>query len=155
MKEVKITNSDKVFYVDDEDYERVNQYNWRFYGDEGIITTSISIGQFLLPNKYGTVDHIDQSIFNNSKSNLRKATHSQNSRNRRLQKNSTTGFKGVSWNVQSQKFYARITINNKEIFLGRFNSKIEAAKAYNEAASKYHGQFAVLNIIKDDSNPRS
>src|SRR5947208_2973644 len=136
MKEVKLTNYDKVFYVDDDDYDRVNLYSWRL-NSHGIITTTITIGQFLLPNKYGTVDHIDQSIFNNSKSNLRKATKSQNHTNTKLYKNNKSGFRGVWWDKNHGTFLVSIRINNKKIILGRFDTAIEGAKAYNEAAIKY------------------
>jgi hypothetical protein len=60
----------------------------------------------------------------------------------------TSGFKGVIWHKQSKKWYARITLNYKRIDLGLFKDKIQAAIAYNEAAIKYHGEFARLNKIQ-------
>ena len=53
-----------------------------------------------------------------------------------------------------RKYWHTWTIkgNKKNIFLGSFKDKKDAAKAYNEAAIKYHGEFARLNIIIDDEN---
>ena len=40
-----------------------------------------------------------------------------------------------------------ISVNNKTVTVGQYANEIDAAKAYNEAAIKYHGEFANLNII--------
>ena len=53
----------------------------------------------------------------------------------------------MSWYKRTKKFKAQININNKRTGLGYFENKIEAAKAYNEAAIKYYGEFANLNKI--------
>ena len=54
----------------------------------------------------------------------------------------------MSWHKRSQKWYARIHYQGLEIYLGMFADKEKAARAYNEAAPKYHGEFATLNIIE-------
>lgn len=95
------------------------------------------------------VDHKDQNGLNNFISNLRICSHKQNIRNQNKHKNNTSGYKGVSWKKDKNKWTAQIRIdNNKRIFLGYFSNKIDAAKAYNNAAIKYHGEFAKLNEIK-------
>jgi len=90
------------------------------------------------------VDHEDRDGLNNRRSNLRIATRSQNGMNRKINKNNTSGYKGVYWHKQHQKWCAQIKINNKKIHLGYFDNKIDAVKARDEAAKKYHGEFARL-----------
>jgi hypothetical protein len=60
-----------------------------------------------------------------------------------MNKNSST-YKGVS--KCQGKWRTCITINKERTYLGRFDSQIEAAKAYDEAARKYHGEFPELNF---------
>lgn len=88
------------------------------------------------------VDHIDGNSLNNRRSNLRLATHQQNSRNRKLNKNSGTGFKGVSYRKDNHKWRAIIVVNQCNICLGQFDTPQEAHEAYCKAAEKYFGEFA-------------
>jgi hypothetical protein len=96
----------------------------------------------------GQIDHIDQDKLNNRFSNLRLATESQNSCNRRGK--GAIAAKGVTRHKRDRKYAARIKVNGKEICVGRFDSVDEAAHAYNKAAILYHGEFAVLNPIGQD-----
>jgi len=84
------------------------------------------------------IDHINRDGFDNKLSNLREITQKQNSENRLLNKNNTSGFKGVSWSKNNNKWRARIWNNKKEIFLGFFDEKIDAVNSYIEAARKFH-----------------
>lgn len=93
------------------------------------------------------VDHRDHDTLNNQKENLRVCTHQENMFNRPLSVRSKTGFKGVTWHTSKKKYGAAIRARNKKYFLGYFTDKIEAAKAYNEAAKIHHGEFAYLNKI--------
>lgn len=88
------------------------------------------------------IDHIDRNKDNNSISNLRLATQSENSRNVALQSSNTSGVKGVSWDKWRGLWRARINHNSREIYLGYFPSKEEAAAAYAQASIEYHGAFA-------------
>ena len=90
-------------------------------------------------------DHIDGDGLNNQRDNLRVCTHSQNIMNRGIQKNSTSGFKGITWNKLGRKWQSQIKVNGKYIYLGIFISKLEAYKAYCKACVKYHGEFSNLN----------
>lgn len=91
------------------------------------------------------IDHKDLDKLNNLEINLRICTPSQNQANRGKQKNNTSGYVGVNWCKNAKKWEARIWSNNKKIHLGYFDDPKEAAKAYNAAAIKHHGEFAVLN----------
>lgn len=88
------------------------------------------------------VDHIDLNPLHNWRSNLRMATRSQNGANRRVPKNNTSGFKGVSYHSQRHKWRATIQFNGKYMHLGLFNSPEEAHKKYCEVAKELYGEFA-------------
>lgn len=89
------------------------------------------------------IDHIDNNSLNNRRENLRLATSSQNVANSKINKNNTTGLKGVS-PVPNRKalWIARIRVRGESIYLGSFSSPEAAHKAYKEAAVRYFGQFA-------------
>ncbi|MHC4426509.1 MAG: AP2 domain-containing protein [Planctomycetota bacterium] len=91
-------------------------------------------------------DHINHNGLDNRKNNLRNCTLKQNNANSRSAKNASSKYKGVSWNKSRKKFAAYIKKDGKQINLGLFATEIAAAKAYDEAAKKYHGEFAGLNF---------
>ena len=94
------------------------------------------------------IDHINQNGWDNRKVNLRPATAAQNSINRAKYKDRNYGskYKGVTWQCKYNCWKAQIVTNGKVIYLGSFEDEVEAAKAYDEAAKKYHGEFASLNF---------
>lgn len=89
----------------------------------------------------GEIDHINGIKTDNRLENLRLATRLENSRNRKRQKNNKCGVKGVSLHRNSGKWRAAISIDRKQIIIGEFDSKDEAALAYQEAASRHYGAF--------------
>ncbi|HGK4602813.1 HNH endonuclease [Yersinia enterocolitica] len=100
----------------------------------------------------GTIDHVDMDKANNKISNLRDSTFTSNMHNRGKNKTNTSGFKGVTWNKKSAKWQASINAKNKWRYLGLFKSKEDAARAYDDAAMEFHGEFARLNFpagVKD------
>lgn len=100
----------------------------------------------LKPQKGKEVDHKDGDGLNNQKNNLRLATKSQNNQNqKRPHKNSTSKYKGVSWDKNHKKWLSQIKINYQNIYLGLFDCEIEAANKYNQKARELFGEFACLN----------
>lgn len=93
------------------------------------------------------VDHINGITTDNRKSNLRICTISENVKNQCMGKRNKSGYKGVYFHSGRNKWHTQIRANGKRIHIGYFDNKEEAAKAYNEAAIKYHGEFAKLNNI--------
>lgn len=149
--------------VDDEDFEWLNQWKWRL--DKGstfyaVRTESINGVQrkirmhreiMKVIDSSIFVDHIDTYGLNNLKNNLRLCTNAENAKNRKSQKNKTTcQYKGVTFRKfkdSTSCWIAYISINGKTKHIGCFKNKIEAALAHNEAAKKYHGEFARLNVV--------
>lgn len=101
------------------------------------------------------VDHINRIKDDNRWSNLRECSKSQNRANCGPNKNNMSGFKGVTWNKRAKKWTSQIRFEGKYIHLGYHDEINEAAKAYNKAAIKYHGKFALLNEIKKESSETS
>jgi hypothetical protein len=87
------------------------------------------------------IDHIDCNGLNNRKSNLRKATKSQNQHNQRISGANKSGVKGVRWHKASQKWVAQIECNGRRHHLGCYASISDAAGAYASASASFHGEF--------------
>jgi len=149
MKEIQLTQG-KVALVDDEDFEYLSQWKWyayksnsTFYVEREYIGKAIKMHRLLMNTPNGMlVDHIDHNGLNNQKSNLRNCTHGQNMQNRRPYGKSK--YKGVIFS--QNRFRAQITLGKRNLYLGRYKSEIEAAKAYDEVAKKHYGEFANLNF---------
>ncbi|HCF4483434.1 TPA: AP2 domain-containing protein [Pseudomonas aeruginosa] len=106
----------------------VTMHRWIIFGDA----------------KGSGIDHRDGDKLNNRRSNLREATQGENAKNTRLAKNNSSGFKGVSRTAEG-RWRARITVGRKEVRLGNFDTREEAAAAYDLAALQLHGEFASPN----------
>ena len=148
MKLIKLTQN-KIAKISDQDSGRVNEHKWHF-NKQGVAYRkngkSIYMHRFIMqPPKFMEVDHKNGDILDNTRENLRICTHADNLRNRRINKKTMSGFKGVKLN--GSKWQARITFNGKEIHLGQFETKEQAAESYNEAAKVYFGEFARLNEL--------
>lgn len=92
------------------------------------------------------VDHINGNPLDNRKENLRITNSLGNCRNRRMNIGNKSGYKGVHFHKNGY-WVSQIQDRGEKIHLGIFLDKKEAAKAYNEAALKYHGEFARINEI--------
>lgn len=91
------------------------------------------------------VDHRDGDTRNNRISNLRLATHKENMRNRRIVSVGKSGFRGV-YRLPSGSWRSGIRNEaGRKEWLGTFATPEAAAEAYNEAAKRMRGEFAVLN----------
>jgi len=128
------------------------------YSEEGNKTKRIHrlLGQTFIdnPENKECVDHIDGDKKNNNISNLRWATKRENCRNARKTKLSRTSrYKGVNWDKQRNQWLVRISDREGDVKnLGRFTLEKDAARAYNEASIKYHGEFSNLNLISDSDS---
>lgn len=140
------------FTIDIDDYERVSKHNWNVgsgnYIKSWINKKYIKLHRFIMNAPDGmNVDHINHNKLDNRKSQLRVCTFEQNLMNQKKYKNNSSGYKGVSWH-KNKKWVAQIQINGKRKNLGYFETKEDAAEAYNEAAKNIYKEFANLNKIK-------
>lgn len=161
MKEIELSQG-YVALVDDEDFERCmaspkwyaavvrfkdgsvrNVYaQCRVQKPNGKYTTQ-QIHRFIMDAK--GIDHWDHNGLNNQRYNLRIATIPQNGWNQGLSKVNVSGYKGVYWRKDIGKWVAQIEVNGKRIWLGAFVNVVDAANAYDVAALKYYGEFALTN----------
>lgn len=96
----------------------------------------------------GDIDHINGDRADNRWDNLREATRSQNNKNRRPIAGRSSPYLGVSWSKVAKKWDARIQTDIGQVCLGHFASELEAARAYDAAARKHHGEFARPNFAE-------
>ena len=92
------------------------------------------------------VDHINGDRSDNRIENLRVATVQQNAFNRASHKGSSSKYKGVSWYKRDKQWQASCCIDNKRIYIGKFATEEEAAKAYDKAVTKHHKTYMKRNI---------
>lgn len=144
--EVKLYGKNDLWLiVDIEDFERYSDY--KFYTASGYVCVAPETQKILLHRlivDFEIVDHINRNKLDNRKANLRSATHGQNMINSGLRKDNKSGYKGVYLNNKS--YEVQITSNGKRVYIGVYKTAVEAALAYDEAAKKYHGEFAYLNF---------
>lgn len=157
FKTIPLTQS-KVTIVDEADYDWLAQWSWIYKPtrdtDNGYAQTTwynpskvtIVMARLIMNTPKGMfTDHINGNTLDNRRCNLRVCTRTENGRNRKKHKNSKSKYKGVY--LEGRKWRVQIRVNKKLVNVGTFDSEIEAAKAYNEAALKYFGEFAKCNLI--------
>ena len=156
MKKIELSQGMFAF-VDDDDYDYLNQYNWCF--NKGYATRNVKVsGKQKTQNMHRLVtncpdglfvDHINHDKLDNQKSNLRVCSRSENNQNqqkRTIAKSSR--FKGVYFAKHANKWMAYIRFNYKLKNLGYFTNEIDAAIAYNNAAIEMFGEFALINDVR-------
>lgn len=165
-KEIELTQG-KFATVDDEDFKDLSRYKWFAHSPDGQRwyamrnkklfngrKTTISMHVYLMKSsERATIDHIDGNGLNNTRKNLRFATNKQNCSNSKISKNNTSGYKGVHFYTRTGRWQAFIHNDYKKIHLGYFDSPEDAARAYDRAAVRYHGEFASLNFPAKKSQP--
>lgn len=136
------------FIFDADDFGKVKNYTWLVDGQGYVIASAnrkiVKLHRLIMNLGPGlVVDHKDHNKLDNRKSNLRICTNQQNGCNR-LSSNipKYSQYKGVSWYKSTGKWAAAIKCHGRKINLGSFDTEQGAAKAYNDAASLYFGDFA-------------
>lgn len=144
----------KFCFVDAEDFERLNKYKWSLHDNGAVRNQNDKLvfmqHEIVKPGKGFLIDHRNRNNLDNRKANLRICTKSQNSMNRGLQANNTSGYRGVSFNKVCKKWEAYIKLDGKRRRLGLYKNKEKAAKAYDGEANKLFGEFAYLNMERSN-----
>jgi hypothetical protein len=146
MKSIPLTQN-KVAWVDDDVYERVSKFKWHFlrvgYAARSVYKENGRRAILLLhreilglpPGDKRRVDHINGDKLLDVLRNLRICSHAENLRAfRQPRENTTSKFRGVSWDNPRCKWYVQIKHNYKNIRIGRFTHEETAARAYDEKA---------------------
>jgi hypothetical protein len=150
-KEIELTQGYKAI-VDDDMFDELNKHKWCVHkmrkNNTMYATRLVRIHHIVMgfPEKGYVIDHINGNGLDNRRENLRVITTGQNTTWRTIQKNNTSGYRGVSWHKAKQRWDAKIKVNGHAIHLGRFINKEDAAHAYDEAAKIYFKEFAKLNF---------
>ena len=171
FRRIKLANCDKYAIVDPCDFAELSRYTWlaRHDGSNYIAIRLPALKSLERPvymhrqimelelnakrsklNVRLVIDHINGNPLDNRRANLRVVTMKQNSINRRKCKGCASVYKGVFWHKRIRKWNVQLTVNGRKIHLGYFDDELEAVKAYDAAAKKYHGQFACLNFPPPD-----
>lgn len=135
--------------IDAGDAALADEYRWRLATNGYVAISrhenSLYMHRLILcPPPGAQVDHINGVRFDNRRCNLRVATQAQNNANAGLRSDSTSGFKGVS--RQGDKWRAYIRRDGRQVYLGQFDTAVEAARVYDAAAAAVFGEFARLNL---------
>ena len=169
MKEIPLSTgryrepSGLVTLVDDEDYEQLVERHWRMLLVPGnriyAVTGRSELMHRVLTNapKGMQVDHLNGDGLDNQRANLRLCTRSQNLANQasRLywsRRRTTSNYKGVSLlEGRSRPWRATISVDRKQHFLGYYAEEDAAARAYDDAARRFFGEFARTNFVVGDA----
>ena len=162
MKQIDV-GKNKVALVDDELFDELSQYEWRaeFLNNKWCVkrhalkkdgATEHHKWNIIMSRQISNapsdmqVDHRNHNSFDNRRCSLRLATNSQNQMNRIRNPKSRFKYEGIVKYKIHSKYGAVITLNHKIIRLGYFATEHEAALAYDVAARKYFGEFALPNF---------
>lgn len=144
------------FTISDEDYEEMVKCKWyicnRGYVYRNIKKNSLKkiklLHRLILNLENGNKlqgDHKDRNKLNNQRDNLRHATISENRKNSKSK--GKIPYLGVYKRSDNfNKYKAKIKYQGIYINLGQYSTPEQAARVYDEAAKKYHGEFANLNF---------
>ena len=148
--------------VDIEDLPRLSRSRWFYQKHKNIyyaMSNKTSDGRkkvYMHQEVMGTppagkeIDHINGNGLDNRKENLRFCSHRENCQaSRKRQQNASSMYKGIYWDKKEKKWRARICrLDGTRKHLGLFESELDAARAYDEAATEAFGKFATLNLPK-------
>lgn len=143
--------------VDPEDAELVNQYRWH---------PSVKVGKWIyaqtnlpqggsvlmhrlilaLPPRRPLIDHASGDGLDNRRANLRVCGNQQNQGNRRAQQEGSSVYKGVHWHRRLHRWRSGIVVNGRPVYLGIYETEVDAALAYDAAARIRHGEYAAVNF---------
>lgn len=141
--------------VDDEDFAFLSQWKWQYSARYAVRTgprplrKNIWMHRLIInPPDELEVDHINRNTLDNRRANLRVVTHRFNIQNSPV-KEHTSGYRGVHWRKDRQKWTAGAGARERYRWLGYFNNEIDAARAYDQAVRELFGPDAQVNFPDD------
>lgn len=159
-KQIPLTQG-QVAIVDDEDFERVNQFKWCAQWNKytksyyAVKNTTIAKGKRIIEGMHcfiigvsdgKQVDHIDHDTLFNVRQNLRECTNRQNQCNQKKHAGCSSQYKGVCWQKRGRRWMAQIGNDSHHLYLGIFKNEVDAARAYDAKARELFGEFSYLNF---------
>lgn len=160
MATIELGNGKGTVVVDDDDYEWLSQWNWCLFGRyAGVMVggrkdrTLVLMHRLLMNFPEERIDHKNYNHKDNRRANLRIATRSQNAANKpKIRRSCHSKYKGVFKNATKspKPWKSSIRHGGKTMHIGCFYDEIEAAKAYDTHALKFHGEYAYLNFPDDN-----
>ena len=146
--------------VDAEDKDLVSGYRWYvrkndriFYAYGQTYTENGKRSVFPMhrlilgnPDRGWDVDHINHDGLDNRRENLRLVSHQQNAMNQRGWRKSSSQYKGVTRSRDSGRWIAKMNTNGDHIYLGVFDTEVDAARAYDQKAREVFGEHGYLNF---------
>ena len=141
--------------LDIEDFDRLKDMSWRIdrWGRNkekyAVSKNAVQIGAFIVnPPKGKIVDHIRSSrTLDNRRCNLRVTTQGEHQVNTRRHKDGTSQYKGVQRHQSTGKWFVQCGPRDHRIYVGGFDTEVEAARAYNGIAQNLYGPMACLNPV--------
>ena len=137
-----------VILIDEIDYDLL-KYNWRLHGNGYLRAHDITLREIYLHkliaermNLFGNIDHKNRNKIDNRRNNLRLATAEGQGANRDIQKNNTSGYRGIC--LHHGKWQVSIRYKTKLKYCGSYETIEKAVFIYNKYAKYYHKEFAVL-----------
>jgi len=140
-------------YVDAVDYPWLSRWTWTMSGGYAVRIergTRIRMHrQIMRPPKGRIVDHKNRNKLDNTRANLQVSTHSENARNRAKRRGTSSRFRGVSRHKNYDKYYAAVSYQGEQVFLGLYTDEIEAARARDYRAVELFGDEAQVNFPEE------
>lgn len=143
--------------IDIEDIEKCKQITWHYSNSRDIPyicgkvkNKNIKLHRYLLNlnNSNYVVDHINRNTLDNRRINLRVADYQENSFNRGIRSDNTSGVIGVDFNKRAKKWRAKIKYNSVNIHLGYFKDINEALTNRRVAENILFGEYSPNESIK-------
>lgn len=154
-KLVALNRGGVVAIVDNMDYVIARTYAWTLHTQGYAISGHLYLHRLVLSRQLGrpltrkdVCDHINHDKLDCRRSNIRLASASQNSANMKLPRHNTSGYKGVRRITMRGKpwWYASIKVEQKQIFIGLYLDKEDAAYGYDQFSMQLFGEFALTNF---------
>lgn len=128
------SNTNREFYFDLEDYDKIKNYSWHKHKD-GYLRTRVGVKEdgkniYALQHRLllncldniNEVDHKNRIPHDNRKENLIIVTHNENMKNYGKYKSNKSGVIGVYYCSRENAWKSQIQFNNKKIHLGTFSN---------------------------------